>query len=76
MNIACKYIVSTLKAFQLSSNYYLGDEIEKNTILWEIQSVFNGKKTLEEMLEELDITYEGSTDESHVKTLIYDVKTP
>ena len=74
--VACKYIVSTLKAFQLFSNYYLGDEIEKNTILWEIQSVFNGKKTLEEMLEELDITYEGSTDESHVKTLIYDVKTP
>jgi hypothetical protein len=74
--VACKYIVSTLKAFNLFANYYLGDEIEKNNILWEIQSVFSGKKTLEDILVELDITYENSLEERHVKTLIYDVKTP
>ena len=40
-----------MKAFNLFANYYLGDEIEKNNILWEIQSVFSGRKTLEEVLD-------------------------
>lgn len=68
--IACKYIVSTVKAFHLFSNYYVGDEVEKNNILWEIQSVFSGRKTLEEVLEIFGITYDNSLNERHVKTLI------
>lgn len=74
--IACKYIVSTVKAFHLFSNYYLGDEIERNNILWEIQSVFSGKKKLEDILDILGITYQNSLDERHIKTLIDGTKTP
>jgi hypothetical protein len=74
--IACKYIVSTVKAFHLFSNYYVGDEIEKNNILWEIQSVISGKKTLEDVLDTLGITYQNSLDESHIKRLIEGTKTP
>ena len=68
--IACKYLVSTVKAFHLFNNYYLGDEIEKNNIIWMIQRVFSGFKSLEEVLLELGITYENSLDDRHVLSLI------
>lgn len=74
--IACKYIVSTVKAFHLFCNYYVGDEIEKNNILWEIQSVISGKKSLEEVLDILGITYQNSLEQSHIQTLIEKTKTP
>ena len=73
---SCKYIVSTVKAIHLFDNYYLGDEIEKNNILWELQSVISGKKTLETALDVLDITYKNSLNERHVMNLIYGIKTP
>lgn len=74
--IACKYIVSTVKAFHLFCNYYIGDDIEKNNILWEIQSVFSGRKSLEDVLDILGITYQNSLDQSHIQTLIEKTKTP
>lgn len=74
--IACKYIVSTVKAFHLFCNYYVGDDIEKNSILWEIQSVFSGRKSLEDVLDILGITYQNSLDQSHIQTLIEKTKTP
>ena len=74
--IACKYIVSTVKAFHLFCNYYIGDEIEKNNILWEIQSVFSGRKSLEDVLDILGITYQNSLEQTHIQTLIEKTKTP
>ena len=74
--IACKYIVSTVKAFHLFCNYYIGDDIEKNNILWEIQSVFSGRKSSEDVLDILGITYQNSLDQSHIQTLIEKTKTP
>lgn len=56
--IACKYIVSTLKAFNLYSKYINEDERGKSNILWMIQKVISGIKSLEEVLEELDVTYD------------------
>lgn len=74
--IACKYIVSTVKAFHLFCNYYVGDDIEKNNILWEIQSVFSGRKSLEDVLDILGITYQNSLEQTHIQTLIEKTKTP
>lgn len=74
--IACKYIVSTVKAFHLFCNYYIGDDIEKNNILWEIQSVFSGRKSLEDVLDILGITYQNSLEQTHIQTLIEKTKTP
>ena len=74
--IACKYIVSTVKAFHLFCNYYVGDDIEKNSILWEIQSVFSGRKSLEDVLDILGITYQNSLEQTHIQTLIEKTKTP
>ena len=73
--IACKYIVSTLKAFQLFCNYYIGDETIKNDIMSEVQNVISGNKTLEDMLDVLEITYKGSLDQRYIKTLIEKTKT-
>ena len=73
--ISCKYIVSTVKAFHLFCNYYIGDETVKNNILWEIQSVISGKKTLEDALDILGITYQSSLDQKYVKTLIEQTRT-
>ncbi len=74
--ISCKYIVSTVKAFHLFSNYYLGDEVERNNILWMLQKVISGFKSLEDVLEELGITYNNSLDERHISSLINGTKTP
>ena len=74
--IACKYIVSTVKAFHLFCNYYIGDDIEKYNILWEIQSVFSGRKSLEDVLDILGITYQNSLEQTHIQTLIEKTKTP
>lgn len=74
--IASKYIVSTVKSFHLFNNYYLGDDVEKNNILWMIQKVFSGSLQLEDMLKELGITYHNSLDESHILSLINGTKTP
>lgn len=74
--IACKYIVSTIKAFHLFNNYYMGDEIEKNNILWMVQKVFSGALSVELLLEELRITYDNSLEKEHVLSLIDGTKTP
>ncbi len=68
--IAGKYIVSTLKAFNLFELYYNNDEIVKGYIIGLVQDVIDGKYTLEEMLCKLDITYDNSLDQSIVLRLI------
>lgn len=69
--IACKYIVSTLKAFKMYDMYVRENEFGKSNMLWLIQKVFSGIKTLEEILIELGITYENSLEAEHVANLIY-----
>lgn len=74
--IACKYIVSTVKAFHLFNNYYMGDEIEKNNILWMVQKVLSGSMSVEKLLSELAISYNNSLEKEHILSLIDAIKTP
>lgn len=72
--VACKYIVSTLKAFNLYDMYSKENEFGKSNILWLVQKVFSGVNTLEEMLADLGITYQSSLEAEHVANLIYKKK--
>ena len=56
----CKYLVSGLKAYNLFITFYYGSDELKNDILDDIQSVFNGYLTVEELLEKYNITFENS----------------
>ncbi len=56
----CKYLVSDLKAYNLFIKFYYGTEDFKNDILDDIQSVFDGYLTVEELLNKYDISYESS----------------
>ncbi|MGN1372297.1 MAG: hypothetical protein ACI4XM_08495 [Candidatus Coprovivens sp.] len=56
----CKYLISGLKAYNLFITFYYGSDKLKNDILDDIQSVFDGYLTLEELLEKYDITLENS----------------
>ena len=58
----CKYLVSGLKAYNLFITFYNANDELKNEILDDIQSVFDGYITLEELLLKYDITYESSQD--------------
>lgn len=69
--ISCKYIVSTLKAFKMYDMYVRENEFGKSNILWLVQKVFSGIKSLEDILDELGITYENSLEAEHIANLIY-----
>lgn len=56
----CKYLVSGLKAYNLFITFYYGSDELKNDILDDIQSVFDGYLTVEELLAKYDITFENS----------------
>ena len=58
----CKYLVSGLKAYCLFIKFYNGDQELKNDILDDIQAVYDGYITVEELLLKYDITYESSQD--------------
>lgn len=69
--ICSKYIISTLKTFKLLDRYIVGSDLEKQFIMERIQEVLDGKKTLEDILKELDITYENSLDKNiFIKRLV------
>lgn len=55
-----KYISSILVAFNLFDMYFNGDEIFRKYIMNRIQSVFDGNRTLEDILNELGISYDSS----------------
>lgn len=69
--VSCKYIVSTLKAFKMYDMYVRENEFGKSNILWLVQKVFSGIKSLEDILDELGITYENSLEAEHIANLIY-----
>ncbi len=58
-----KYAVSILKAYNLFITFYYSNEKIKNEILDDIQCVFDGYLTLEEMLKKYEVTLESSKDE-------------
>ncbi len=60
------YCQSTIKAYNLFIRYYYGTAKTRNHIIKSIQRVFDGEKTLEEVLESLDVSFENSQD---IKTL-------
>lgn len=69
--IACKYIVSTVKAINLFNRYINAGRIEQEYIMSSMQKVIDGFITLDEVLDDLGITYKDSLDFDHVKSLIY-----
>lgn len=56
----CKYLISGLKAYNLFITFYYADDAKKNEILDDIQSVFNGYLTVEEILYKHGVTLESS----------------
>lgn len=57
-----QYLVSTLEAEKLFNIYFNGDESIRNEIIFEIQKAFDGKQTVEDLLDKYNITYENSMD--------------
>ena len=58
----CKYLVSGLKAYSLFIKFYYANDELKNEILDDIQAVFDGYLTVEELLFKHNISYESSQD--------------
>ena len=58
----CKYLVSDLKAYSLFIIFYYANDKVKNEMLDDIQSIYDGYLTVEELLMKYDITYESSQD--------------
>lgn len=65
-----KYIVSTIKAFNLLDRYINGSIQDKKDIIKNIQKVIDKERTLEDTLDRLDISYDNSTDPKIVKRII------
>jgi len=65
-----KYLVSIFKAFNLFDKYIHGSYNDKKNVLISIQSVIDGAKTLEEVLNKLDISYENSLDSEITNRLL------
>lgn len=55
----CKYLISDLKAYQLFAIFYSASDTIKNEILDNIQSIFDGYMTVEELLNKYEITLES-----------------
>lgn len=62
----CKYLVSGLKAYSLFIKFYYADEELQNEILDDVQAVFDGYITVEELLLKHEITYESSQDKQRL----------
>ena len=55
----CKYLISDLKAYKLFAIFYSANDTIKNEILDDIQSIFDGFMTVEELLAKYEITLES-----------------
>ena len=65
-----KYLISILKAFQLFHLYETSSDSIKKYILEGIQKVFDGKITLEQFLESVDVHYSGSLNPEYAKYFV------
>jgi len=61
-----KYVISILKAYNLFITFYYANENIKNEILDDIQCIFDGYLTLEEMLFKYEVTLESSQEEKRL----------
>lgn len=59
---AMVYIQSTLLAEKLFDMYLRSSKEQRTSYIYDIQDIFNGKKTVEEILEKRDITFTNSKD--------------
>lgn len=57
-----QYLISGLKAYNLFISFYYGTHTLKKEIISDIQSIFDGYLTIEELLNKYDITLENSID--------------
>ena len=64
---ATPYVYSTLLATKLFDKYQTGKESEKNQIIYNIQQVFDGKMTIEQLLESENISLAKSKDINLIK---------
>ena len=60
------YIVSSLQAQNLFNKYLEGNDDIKHEIIRNIQNVFDGNKTLENILKEMNISFENSLDKKMI----------
>ena len=65
-----KYLISILKSFNLLSKYFENNYPTKEYIIHQTNRVFEGHRTVEEYLNDLDVTYESSLEYNNVKKLI------
>lgn len=61
-----KYAVSIIKAYNLFITFFYANENIRNEILDDIQCIFDGYLTLEEMLAKYEVTLESSQDEKRL----------
>lgn len=57
-----QYLISDLKAYNLFIKFYYGNETLKEEIISDIQSVFDGYMTVEDLLDKYNITLANSID--------------
>lgn len=60
------YLVSNLKCYNLFVTFYYGSSSIKKEIIRDIQSIFDGYMTVEELLTKYDITFESSLNEKRL----------
>lgn len=65
--ISSTYIISTLKAEKLFDLYLESNDITRSVIMNKMQMLMDGKTTLENILKEMDITIENSSDVNILK---------
>ena len=65
-----KYFISILKAFNLLEKYINGSYSDKKRIFIQMQNVICGDRTVEDMLQKLDVTYESSLDSDITNRLL------
>ena len=65
--ISSQYVVSTLKSQQLFNIYLNGNNQIRREMKSNIQSIFDGKCTVEDFLNKYDVTYESSKDTDIIK---------
>ena len=65
--ISSTYIISTLKAEKLFDIYLESNDITRSIIMNKMQMLMDGKTTLENILKEMDITIENSSDVNILK---------
>lgn len=64
---ACVFVVSTLKSDCLFDKYMSSDNKIKEEILWGIQKIFDGKETVEDLLDRYNISFEYSNSSMLIK---------